>query len=224
MPRMPQLAEAWRQRAVDGFRAAYRKAMRGCAGVSGEQDCRAKALIDFFTLEKAVYEVYYELANRPGWVSIPLDRHPPHARQGRAGTSVGGRRMPDRPSAEVEAIVEARHGDPFAFLGMHQSSAGIYVRTMSARRRGAWRSSKAATGEIAARGERIHPAGLFVASMADRQEPFRYRLRVRWGGHEQEFDDVYRFRAGARRARPPSAGRGQPSRELSEARRAPDRA
>jgi hypothetical protein len=29
--------------------------------------------------------------------------------------------MPYRPSAEVEAIVAARHGDPFAFLGMHQS-------------------------------------------------------------------------------------------------------
>ena len=29
--------------------------------------------------------------------------------------------------------------------------------------------------------------------MADRRELFRYRLRVRWGGHEQEFDDVYRF-------------------------------
>src|SRR5262249_55950036 len=30
--RMLQLAEAWRHRAVDGFRAAYRKAMRGCVG------------------------------------------------------------------------------------------------------------------------------------------------------------------------------------------------
>ena len=26
----------------------------------------------FFTLEKAIYEVSYELANRPGWVDIPL--------------------------------------------------------------------------------------------------------------------------------------------------------
>ncbi len=52
---------------------------------------------------------------------------------------------------------------------------------------------ESATGQIAARCERIHPAGLFVASMADRREMFRYRLRVRWGGHEQEFEDVYRF-------------------------------
>jgi predicted trehalose synthase len=33
----------------------------------------AKSLVDFFTLEKAVYEVSYELANRPAWVAIPLN-------------------------------------------------------------------------------------------------------------------------------------------------------
>ena len=34
---------------------------------------QAKAMIDFFILEKAVYEVNYELTNRPGWVAIPLN-------------------------------------------------------------------------------------------------------------------------------------------------------
>ena len=70
-PRMVQLAEAWRHRAVDGFRAAYRKTMRGCASypVSKKQ---ARMMVAFFTLEKAVYEASYELANRPGWVDIPL--------------------------------------------------------------------------------------------------------------------------------------------------------
>jgi predicted trehalose synthase len=29
-------------------------------------------MMAFFTLEKAIYEVSYELANRPGWVDIPL--------------------------------------------------------------------------------------------------------------------------------------------------------
>jgi 1,4-alpha-glucan branching enzyme len=100
--------------------------------------------------------------------------------------------MPYRPSAEVEAIVNARHGDPFAFLGMHQSSAGIYVRTFLPDAESV-SIVESATGEVAARAERIHPAGMFVASMADRRELFRYRLRVRWGGHEQEFADVYSF-------------------------------
>ena len=72
LPRMAELADAWRERAVDGFRAAYRKAMRGCRAYPVSK-LQAKAMIDFFTLEKAVYEVNYELTNRPGWVAIPLN-------------------------------------------------------------------------------------------------------------------------------------------------------
>ena len=71
-PRMQQLAEAWRQRAVDGFRAAYRKTMRGCPAYPASKK-HARAMLAFFTLEKAIYEVSYELANRPGWVDIPLN-------------------------------------------------------------------------------------------------------------------------------------------------------
>src|SRR4051812_14756483 len=70
-PRAAALAESWRQRAIDGFRAAYRRATRG-SPVFPANKLQGKALIDFFTLEKAVYEVNYELANRPDWVSIPL--------------------------------------------------------------------------------------------------------------------------------------------------------
>ena len=100
--------------------------------------------------------------------------------------------MPHRPSREVEALVAGRHGDPFAFLGMHKASAGIYVRAMlpDAERMAV---IDTASGEIAAQGERIHPAGFFVASMPDRNAPFRYRLRVWRGGHWHEFDDIYRF-------------------------------
>jgi maltose alpha-D-glucosyltransferase/alpha-amylase len=72
IPRMTELADAWRQRAIDGFRAAYRKGMRGCAAYPANK-LHARALMDWFTLEKAVYEVSYELANRPGWVAIPLN-------------------------------------------------------------------------------------------------------------------------------------------------------
>ena len=100
--------------------------------------------------------------------------------------------MPHRPSREVEAIVAGRHDDPFAFLGMHKSAAGIFVRAMLPDA-DEMAVVDTASGEITARGERLHPAGLFVASMPDRKAPFRYRLRVSWGGHPHEFDDVYRF-------------------------------
>jgi 1,4-alpha-glucan branching enzyme len=100
--------------------------------------------------------------------------------------------MPHRPSPEVEAIVAGRHGDPFAFLGMHAASAGVYVRALLPEAE-EMAVVDAAQGTLAAPGERLHPAGLFVASMPERHDPFRYRLRVLRGGHWSEFDDIYRF-------------------------------
>jgi 1,4-alpha-glucan branching enzyme len=100
--------------------------------------------------------------------------------------------MPNQPDPQVEAIVEGRHDDPFSFLGMHRTSTGICVRAMLP---GAQEMAvvESATGKIAAKGVRIHPDGLFVATFADRRERFRYRLRISSGAVQTEFDDVYRF-------------------------------
>jgi maltose alpha-D-glucosyltransferase / alpha-amylase len=70
-PRMAELAAAWRHRAVEGFRAAYRRTMRGSPAYPASKK-QANDLIAFFVLEKAMYEISYELANRPSWVDIPL--------------------------------------------------------------------------------------------------------------------------------------------------------
>jgi maltose alpha-D-glucosyltransferase/alpha-amylase len=69
--RMAQLADAWRQRAIDGFRAAYHRTMRGCPAYPPSKR-QVRQLLAFFVLEKAVYEVGYELANRPDWAGIPI--------------------------------------------------------------------------------------------------------------------------------------------------------
>src|ERR1051325_390804 len=100
--------------------------------------------------------------------------------------------MPRRRSPDVEAIAGGTHGDPFAFLGMHKTSVGLYVRAMLPDAE-AMSVVDAASGTVAAQGERIHPAGVFAARMPERKEPFRYRLRVSWGGYWHEFDDAYRF-------------------------------
>jgi maltose alpha-D-glucosyltransferase/alpha-amylase len=34
---------------------------------------RNDALLDFFLIEKAAYELGYEAANRPGWLAIPVN-------------------------------------------------------------------------------------------------------------------------------------------------------
>jgi maltose alpha-D-glucosyltransferase/alpha-amylase len=45
--------------------------MRGSAAYPASKKL-ARQMTAFFMLEKAVYEVSYELANRPAWVDIPL--------------------------------------------------------------------------------------------------------------------------------------------------------
>ncbi len=57
-------------RAREGFLAAYLEAM-GLSGVLPQGETVGK-LLRIFELEKAVYELRYELAHRPDWVSVPV--------------------------------------------------------------------------------------------------------------------------------------------------------
>ena len=65
------LAEDWEQRAVEAYLRGYDRASEGCPS-RPEDDQHMRALLDLFTIEKATYEVRYEVANRPTWVRIPL--------------------------------------------------------------------------------------------------------------------------------------------------------
>jgi maltose alpha-D-glucosyltransferase/alpha-amylase len=64
-------AERWRQNAVAAFMEGYLETMAGCPALPADP-AEERALLEFFTLEKAIYEIRYELANRPSWVAIPL--------------------------------------------------------------------------------------------------------------------------------------------------------
>jgi 1,4-alpha-glucan branching enzyme len=101
-------------------------------------------------------------------------------------------RVPQRVDPAVVAIVAGRHSDPFAVLGMHEAEGGLCVRAFLPDAAG-MAVVDGASGALAARGRRVHPAGLFVAVMPERREPFAYRLRARWGTEWHEFDDIYRF-------------------------------
>jgi maltose alpha-D-glucosyltransferase / alpha-amylase len=68
--RLAPLAIAWERAARIAFLAAYDKAVAG-AGVCASLD-DARGLLDLFVLEKALYELRYELRNRPDWAVIPL--------------------------------------------------------------------------------------------------------------------------------------------------------
>jgi maltose alpha-D-glucosyltransferase/alpha-amylase len=69
--RARELAFAWRDRALEDCRNAY---------VAGAQDIpsypqdpeTSEALLQLYLLRKAFYEMQYELASRPAWLSIPV--------------------------------------------------------------------------------------------------------------------------------------------------------
>jgi maltose alpha-D-glucosyltransferase/alpha-amylase len=61
----------WRDRATSTFLAAYREAMTHPRLWPAKQQA-AERLLDFFLIEKAFYEIEYELAHRPDWLRVPL--------------------------------------------------------------------------------------------------------------------------------------------------------
>ncbi len=69
--RLALWAEAWRRGASDAFLRAYR-ATAAEAAFLPKESATFKALLDAFVLNKALYELVYELNNRPDWVRIPV--------------------------------------------------------------------------------------------------------------------------------------------------------
>ncbi|HLT05733.1 MAG TPA: 1,4-alpha-glucan branching protein GlgB [Pseudomonas sp.] len=90
-------------------------------------------------------------------------------------------------SAQVQALLRAEHGDPFAFLGPHEMEDGVRVRV--------WQPGALEVQLLDAAGESLgfmqeQVPGLFVADMPRRQP---YRLRINWSSGVQETEDPYAF-------------------------------
>jgi len=64
-------AADWERRVREAFLEGYEGGVAGCPSYPEDQG-QAGALIELFTLEKALYEIRYELDNRPDWVGIPV--------------------------------------------------------------------------------------------------------------------------------------------------------
>ncbi|MET0792213.1 MAG: alpha-amylase, partial [Polyangiaceae bacterium] len=69
--RLAHFADAFRAWVCVSFTRTY------LAGVAGQGYCpktpaQARLLLDFYELEKVLYEVNYELNNRPHWLVVPL--------------------------------------------------------------------------------------------------------------------------------------------------------
>jgi len=69
--RIARAVDGWRERSVTAFLAAYRQSLNEpLLWPRAPED--ADRLLDFFLLEKAFYEIEYELAHRPDWLRVPL--------------------------------------------------------------------------------------------------------------------------------------------------------
>jgi maltose alpha-D-glucosyltransferase/alpha-amylase len=69
-----KLADAlagWREMATEAFMTAYRETAAGHGlWPSGREE--TDRMLNFFLIEKALYEIEYELAHRPDWLRVPL--------------------------------------------------------------------------------------------------------------------------------------------------------
>jgi maltose alpha-D-glucosyltransferase / alpha-amylase len=69
--RLARALEEWRGHSVAAFMAAYRSSLSDTRLWPQSLEA-ADRLLDFFLLEKAFYEIEYELAHRPDWLRVPL--------------------------------------------------------------------------------------------------------------------------------------------------------
>jgi maltose alpha-D-glucosyltransferase/alpha-amylase len=69
--RLEPWARVWQRAASSSFLRAYFATAAGALFVPADESPR-DALLELFVLDKALYELNYELNNRPDWVQIPL--------------------------------------------------------------------------------------------------------------------------------------------------------
>jgi maltose alpha-D-glucosyltransferase/alpha-amylase len=70
--KLAPLARAWESAVRAAFLSAYEAAASGANLYGPEALQPGVGLLGLFELEKALYELRYELGNRPGWAGIPL--------------------------------------------------------------------------------------------------------------------------------------------------------
>jgi maltose alpha-D-glucosyltransferase/alpha-amylase len=69
--RLSGALDDWRAQSVEALLSTYRETL-GASPVWPSDPNVAGRMLDFFTLEKAIYEIGYEMANRPAWLHVPL--------------------------------------------------------------------------------------------------------------------------------------------------------
>ncbi len=71
LARLEPWAQLWERRVAAEFLRAYRETANG-ANFLPSNSANFRKLLDVFLLDKALYEILYELNSRPGWMRIPM--------------------------------------------------------------------------------------------------------------------------------------------------------
>jgi maltose alpha-D-glucosyltransferase/alpha-amylase len=64
-------ARAWTRQVTDAYLGAYLESVAGAPFIPGDR-AQLTRMLRYYELEKVIYEVEYELNNRPDWLDIPL--------------------------------------------------------------------------------------------------------------------------------------------------------
>lgn len=91
--------------------------------------------------------------------------------------------------ADVDALVRAEHGDPFAILGPHPDGEGLMVRAYLPNALSV-EVLERASGRVLAAMEQGQVPGLFFTRLT---HPQPYLLNIRWAGGEHVTEDPYSF-------------------------------
>ncbi|MGI9017749.1 MAG: 1,4-alpha-glucan branching protein GlgB [Euzebya sp.] len=187
----PTQAAAWAARARNHFLDGYAAADTGTPD-SGAGDT-VRPWLRAFEVEKLLYEIRYEAANRPQWLSIPLAAlgiaQPDQGHGPSTDTSA------DLAPNDKAALAGGSLHEPHRLLGYHQDEDAYVVR--------AWRPGADAVAYLPDPDakpmgcQEVEP-GLFEARVEREPQVGAYRLRVAYGPDTYDLVDPYSF--------PPSLG------------------
>ncbi|ALV47285.1 glycogen branching protein [Arthrobacter alpinus] len=176
----------WAKRSADAFMAGYESG-------SGETYSRNSALFVALWLDKALYEVVYELQNRPTWTWVPVNAVRELFESIESGVDMGLNKMaPLAVNAGVLArISEGTYYAPHSVLGAHLDSDG-YVTVRALRHLAEAVELVTAQGVI----PMTHEHGGIWVAVLPAQEPGHvpdYRLDVTYADGVHRSDDPYRY-------------------------------
>ncbi|WP_460437202.1 1,4-alpha-glucan branching protein GlgB [Arthrobacter tecti] len=201
-------AEAWARESVAAF-------LEGYSSEAGTTVDRSGALYRALWLDKALYEVVYELRNRPDWVDVPVAAvrrmlkgetsaavQPPVAQSEAADANAASSAEPAKAAARpggpisvdpdiLQRVSEGSYHQPHAVLGAHLDEHGhVTIRTL----RRLAESVSVVTGTGRAQLQHEHN-GIWVGTVeAERAGHVPdYRLEVMYDGEQHLVDDAYRF-------------------------------